>query len=256
MFLLSDVLAVSGEVLWKWPFTLRQESLDKLLNEDTAAVMTHTSDRKKSKSVPVNTDEQNEYLVKLEVNQHKPSTPDEVLKCLSDRSPYPCNGLMFIPNTAYVFGSDPLLFKWQNDNSLECDSLLTELESRNHRCVFPSVAEHHKHLLEEQAEELFLEDKTALNSDGVFDYEEKISQQPYAKKNFITDLTEIRNIVDSKETKKTTVPSTANYPSLGYSFDEFYAKITELVELGDVEKTVDSTTNLQILNCSTFVCDP
>jgi hypothetical protein len=100
------------------------------------------------------------------------------------------------------------------------------------------------------------QDKSGPNSDETIDHVEKMCQQPYTEEHLIADLTGINGNVDElKHTTNTTAPS-VSHPSVGYSFDELYTKITELVDLGYVEKTIDSGTKLEIFNYSTSVKNP
>jgi hypothetical protein len=123
VLLVFDVLAISGDVLWKWPFTVRPASLCKLpISTDIAAVMklasadNDSSADQKLQSFHAEENSLNKLVVNYVLKEHKPSTPDEVLKFLGaiPQLPCPCDGLIFTPSTAYVFGPDPLLFKWQS----------------------------------------------------------------------------------------------------------------------------------------------
>jgi hypothetical protein len=123
VLLVFDVLAISGDVLWKWPFTVRPASLCKFpISTDIAAVMklasadNDSSADQKLQSFHAEENSLNKLVVNYVLKEHKPSTPDEVLKFLGaiPQLPCPCDGLIFTPSTAYVFGPDPLLFKWQS----------------------------------------------------------------------------------------------------------------------------------------------
>ena len=117
-FLVFDVLAVAGEVLWTWPFSLRLQSLGELsIRKDIVAVMEEASS-------------DNQFLASLDsdlliihcaVKGHKQSTPEDIQWCLDSTFPYPCDGLVFTPDKAYLFGPDPLMFKWQSEDDVHCD---------------------------------------------------------------------------------------------------------------------------------------
>ena len=233
VFLVFDVLAIAGDVLWKWPFTVRQESLCKLpISKDIAAVMKQASAddkaNQKLQSVHAEGNNQNELVVNCVLKEHKPSTPDEVLKFLGavPQLSCPCDGLIFTPNTAYVFGPDPLLFKWQSEYSIHCDNPVEDLKSGK---------------------------TTAHFSEETIVHVKKICEEPYTEEHLTADLTEICGHFEELEDSKTSVNP---HPSVGYSFDELYAKLTELVKLGYVEKTIDSGTKLEIFNYSTSVNSP
>ena len=289
VFLVFDVLASSGDVLWKWPFTVRQESLCKLpISKDIAAVMKQASADDKSlanrklQSVHAEGNNRNELVVNCVLKEHKPSTPDEVLKFLGavPQLSCPSDGLIFTPNTAYVFGPDPLLFKWQREDSIHCDILVEDLKFGKRKCAVdlapnlssPSrqksnkTSAHFSNSLNEKKimecqwnqldkawDPLFVrQDKLAPNSEETIDHVEKICKQPYTEEHLIADLTEISGHFEELEDSKPSM----NHPSVGYSFGELYAKLTELVNLGYVEKTIDSGTKLEIFNYSTSVSSP
>ena len=279
VLLVFDVLAISGDVLWKWPFTVRQASLCKLpISTDIAAVMKQAHDDSSAEENSLN-----ELVVNCVLKEHKPSTPDEVLTFLGavPQLPCACDGLIFTPSTAYVFGPDPLLFKWQSQDSAHCDILVQDLKSGKRKCAvdlppdFRSPSKqsdntiaHFSNSLNESREviecqwnqlhkawdPLFVrQDKSGPNSDETIGHVEKMCQQPYTEEHLIADLT--GNVDELKHTTNTTAPS-VSHPSVGYSFDELYTKITELVDLGYVEKTIDSGTKLEIFNYSTSVKNP
>ncbi len=292
VFLVFDVLAISGEVLWKWPFTIRQENLRNLpISRDIPSVMKQASAdntstaNQKSQSVLPEESNLNELVVNCVVKEHKPSSPNQVLKFLRTLShlPYPCDGLVFTPNTAYVFGPDSLLFKWQSEDSVHCDILIKDLESGKRECAvdlafeFELRPKQKRYLFEDfscsfsegqvmecqwnQSEKawdpLFVrQDKSGPNSDETIDHVEKMFQRSYTVKHLVEDLTGIERFNEFIDAASATAPSVMNHPSLDYSFDELYGKIAELVHLGYVEQTVDSDTNLEILNYSTPVRDP
>ena len=289
VLLVFDVLVVSGEILWKWPFTLRLERLCNLpISQDISAVMKQASRSTDDKStsneklgtVPDEKNNQNELLINCVVKEHKQSNTDEVLKLLRTLSqfPYPCDGLVFTPNTAYVFGPDPLLFKWQNQNSVHCDIQIADLKAGVRPCAvhldsylgFPAKRERNKTNQDSLSENDIMEcewnqsenawdplfvrqDKSAPNSDETIDHVEKICQQPYTVKYLIEDLTRIGCSNEHVNTPKVAAPPASKHPSGAYSFDELYAEITKLVHSGYVEKTVDSCTDLEIINCSKTV---
>ena len=292
VFLVFDVLAISGEVLWKWPFTIRQENLRNLpISRDIPSVMKQASAdntstaNQKSQSVLVEENNLNELVVNCVVKEHQPSSPDQVLKFLRTLShlPYPCDGLVFTPNTAYVFGPDPLLFKWQSEDSVHCDILIKDLESGKRECAvdlpldFELRPKQERHFFEDfscsfsegqviecqwnQSEKawdpLFVrQDKSVPNSDETIDHVEKMFERSYTVKHLVEDLTGIERFNEFIDRASATAPSVMNHLSLDYSFDELYGKIAEMVHLGYVEQTVDSDTNLEILNYCTPVRDP
>jgi hypothetical protein len=95
-------------------------------------------------------------------------------------------------------------------------------------------------------------DKSTPNSNETIDHLETICQQPYTEEYFTADVTGISGNFEELENSRTS----ENHPVVGYSFDELYAKLTEVVTLGYVEKTVDSETQLEICNYSTSVSNP
>ena len=272
VLLVFDVLAVSGEILWKWPFTLRLESLCNLpISQDISAVMKQVSQNDKpadnQKLQPVSDEKNNlnELLINCVIKGHKLSNADEVLKRLGSLSqlPFPCDGLVFTPNTAYVFGPDPLLFKWQSQDSIHCDIQVKNLISGIRTCAVQldsdsfsenDIVECEWNQSENAWDPLFVrQDKSAPNSDETIYHVEKICQQPYTVKYLIEDLTRIGCSDEHEDTAKVAAPPTSKHPLVAYSFDELYDEITKLVQSGYVEKTVDSSTNLEIMNWSKTV---
>ena len=86
VFLVFDVLAVSGDILWKWPFTSRLESLCNLpVSQDIPAVMKKASADDKStvnkelQSVSDEKNNLNELFIYCALKEHKPCTTNEVL---------------------------------------------------------------------------------------------------------------------------------------------------------------------------------
>mgnify|MGYP002803881544 CR=1 FL=1 len=283
VFLVFDALAISGDILWMWPFTVRQESLQKLsLSKDITAVMEQVCTDSKLQSV-YEENSPKKLLVNCVLKEHTPSVPDDVLKFLGavSQHSYPCDGLIFTPNTAYVFGPDPLLFKWQSEDSIHCDILLDDLKFGKRECA-ADLFHHHTSLqkrgnvisfhgsdefslhgrevlecqwnkLHKAWDPLFVRrDKSLPNSKETIDHVETICQQPYSKEYFTADLTNLSENYEEIKSSQTPV----NHPLVGYSFDELYVKLTELVSVGYVEKTIDSDTQLEILNYSISVRNP
>ena len=284
VFLVFDALAISGDILWMWPFAVRHESLLKLsLCKDISAVVEQACTDSKLQSVCVEENNLSRLMVNCVVKEHKPSVPDEVLKFLGavSQHSYPCDGLIFTPNTAYVFGPNPLLFKWQSEDSIHCDILLDDLKFGKRECA-ADLFHHHTSLqkltnvisfhgremfslhgrevlecqwnkLHKAWDPLFVRrDKSVPNSKETIDHVETICQQPYTEEYFTADLTNLSENYEELRSSQTSV----THPLVGYSFDELYAKLTELVNLGYVEKTIDSDTQLEILNYSTSVSNP
>lgn len=283
-----DVLAVSGEILWKWPFSIRLESLRNLpIGQDIPAAMKQASVDVKSTAnqklhpVPDEQTNLNKLLITCVIKEYKPCTTDEVLQRLETlfQLPYPCDGLVFTPNTAYVFGPDPLLFKWQSQDSIHCDIQLRDLKSGKRACAVylrsdfgfrserrpEKTTQHFSQSLsgndimecewnqsENAWDPLFVRhDKSEANSAETIDHVDKICQQPYTVKHLIEDLTRIE--CSDEDTAKEVTSTASKHPSMAYPFDELYAEVTKLVLSGYVEKTVDSGTNLEIMNGSTTV---
>ena len=290
VFLVFDVLAVSGDILWKWPFTSRLESLCSLpVSQDIPAVMKKASADDKStvnkelQSVSDEKNNVNELFIYCALKEHKPCTTNEVLKFLRNLSqlPYPCDGLVFTPNTAYVFGPDSLLFKWQSQDSIHCDIQLKDLKSGIRKSAVylhsefgfhskqkPRKTTQHfsgslseKDIMEcewNQSEKawdpLFVrQDKSLPNSAETIDHMEKICQQPYTVKYLIEDLTRIGCSDELEDTLTVAASPASKHPSVAFSFDELYAEITKLVHSGCVQKTVDQGTELEIMNCPKIV---
>ena len=108
---------VSGEVLWKWPFNIRLECLNGLsIGKDIVGLMKQVYDQSLAKDASVPDEEM--LTVHFAIKQHLKSTPEGIQTCLESAFPYPNDGLIFTPDKAYVFGPDPLIFKWQ---SVQCD---------------------------------------------------------------------------------------------------------------------------------------
>ena len=269
VFLVFDVLAVSGEILWKWPFTLRLESLCNLpISQDISAVMKQVSQDDKpannQKLQPVSDEKNNlnKLLINCVIKEHKSSNADEVSKCLETLSqlPFPCDGLVFTPNTAYVFGPDPLLFKWQSQDSIHCDIQVKDLKPYK----WIGATQLHPDSISDNDivecewnqskitwDPLFLrQDKSAPNSDETIHHVKKICQQPYTAKYLSEDLAGIECSTELEDIAKVAASPALKHPSVAYSFDELYAQITKLVQSGCVEKTIDSGTELEIMNCS------
>jgi hypothetical protein len=275
VFLVFDALAISGNILWMWPFDVRQESLHKLsISKDITAVMDQASANVKC----AEEESLDNLVVHCVLKEHKPSIPDEVLKLLGalSQQSYPCDGLIFTPNTAYVFGPDPLLFKWQREDCIYCDILFEDLKCGKRKCTaeldFKSRQKrdnvltlshlplHGGEILECQWNDLckawhplfVRRDKSTPNSNETINHLETICQQPYTEEYFTADVTGISGNFEELENSRTS----ENHPVVGYSFDELYAKLTEVVTLGYVKKTVDSETQLEVFNYSTSVSNP
>ena len=284
VFLSFDVLALAGEILWKWPFSERRVALSQLpISKDVGAVMEEASSdglatpEKKFEAAPKEGFGTEKLAVKVTIKEHYKSTADAIFFCLSSSKnvPYPCDGLVFTPDTPYTFGPDPLLFKWQPEGLIHCDISCIELENGKRRCVnrlalcsIPSNSEEGSseiklfgRIMECQWnkkmsawEPLFLRhDKPAPNSDDTIDWLEKICQDPYPIGRLVTHLT---RIIDDDKMKKDE-NSAANppnkrhpliHPTMSYSFDELYSLVNQLVLLNEVEKNIESTTSLEIFN--------
>ena len=284
VFLSFDVLALAGEILWKWPFSERRVALSQLpISKDVGAVLKEASSdglatpEKKLEAAPKEGFGTEKLAVNVTIKEHYKSTANAIFSCLSSSKnvPYPCDGLVFTPDTPYTFGPDPLLFKWQPEGLIHCDISCIELENGKRRCVnrlalcsIPSSSEEGSseirlfdRIMECQWnqklsawEPLFLRhDKPAPNSDDTIDWLEKICQDPYPIGRLVTHLTQI---IDDDKMKKDE-NSAANppnkrhpliHPTMSYSFDELYSLVNQLVLLNEVEKNIESTTSLEIFN--------
>lgn len=285
VFLTFDVLALSGQVMWKWPFTERREALGQLhISKDVAVVMKMESGDKRTtldlKSEILHEKENNteKLAVTVVMKEHFHSTAATILSCLSTSSNavYLHDGLVFTPDTPYTFGPDPLLFKWQPEDLIHCDIACEDLESGKRRCI--SILSLNRFLSKTKTtsleyslyrdsgimecqwnqkmnswDPLFLRhDKQTPNSDETIDHVEKICRQPYTKGHLVADLSRITDIDQSekegmKSSSMTTICS-QNHPAVNYSFDELHSLINELVLLNEVGKTTDSSTGLEIFN--------
>ena len=184
VFLAFDILAVSGDVLWKWPLSVRLESLRKLpMRKDILSVIREASADDQSSFVQ-NSDPQ-KLTIHCSVKGHRQSTPEDIKRCLDTKYPYACDGLIFTPDKAYVFGPDPLMFKWQSDIDI----------------------------------------KSVISNPEVFEKQESTS----ASGEQFDCL----------------------HPANRCSFDKLLANITELVKRGEVNRTVDPATGLEIFSYCT-----
>ena len=255
VFLVFDVLALSGEVLWKWPFSVRLQSLGELsVRKDIMAVMKQAlSDNQSSASL--NSDL---LIIHCAVKGHRKSTPEDIQRCLDSTFPYSCDGLVFTPDKAYHFGPDPLMFKWQSEDDVRCDvphvlqyNLLgypTDT-SEMYECRWNSATSSWIPLYVHSG-------KYRPNCGKTVAHLEKICKQPYTRDDLKCNLTQV-NIVDKREDdevtrSKSSKQSDCYHPVEGISFDKLLSDINELVQRGEVEKTVDSGTSLEIFTyCAT-----
>ncbi|CAB4020274.1 2 -5 RNA ligase [Paramuricea clavata] len=277
VFLVFDVLAVSGEVLWKWPFSVRLESLGKLpIRKDIVAVMNQASTDDQSQANHKSSLVKEMLTVHCAIKGHRESTPEDILTCLNTEFPYSCDGLVFTPDKAYVFGPDPLTFKWQSEDDIHCDIRLSFTEnepdpwldesdvfdwSRCYTitgCCNPFLMSHdesevfecHWNSTRSCWEPLFARyDKAVPNSDETIAHLMKICQQPFTKDYFLCSLIQVRNFGKQEVESKSSEHADCGHPTRSFSFDELFSNLNELVQLGEVEKTVDVSTSLEIFSC-------
>ncbi len=245
VFLVFDVLVVSGDILWKWPFSVRLGSLCRLsIRKDIVAVMKQASTDDQSS----NNDKSNflKELTRLHcaVKGHRQSTPEDIQTCLDTEFPYPCNGLVFTPDKAYVFGPDPLMFKWQSVDDVHCD---VQLDSSKNVSDKSKVTECRWNPATCSWEPLFVRhDKVGANSRKTVDHLTAICQQPYTKEYFMSNLAQVGLFTKHKSRSKSSEQYDCVHPTKSFSFDELSSNLSELVQLGKVEKTVDHATGLEI----------
>ena len=286
LFLVFDILALSGLAVWKWTFTERRDTLIHLaISKGIEAAMEQASCNNMSaadQTLQKATGGENEtetLAVNVVIKEHHQSTTDSILFCLglSRNIIYPCDGLVFTPNIPYNFGPDPLLFKWQPEGSIHCDIAHNDLQSNKRRCnkfltsslsfiaettvrasTLCNVIMECQWDKENRAWDPLFErpDKVAPNSDEIIDHIERICQQPYTESHLIKSLCQICDIEElqnnNKEKPNTNSKHSALvHPVATYSFDQLYSQINELVQLNKVKRTVDLSTNLEIFNyCS------
>ena len=267
VFLVFDALAVSGDVLWKWPLSVRMESLGNLsIRKDIVAVMMQALVDDQSLANHESGLSSETLTVHCIIKGHRQSTPRDILACLDNEFPYPCDGLVFTPDKAYVFGPDPLMFKWQSEDDVHCNirlnytekvsnswfgwSVCNELafcellgneisKSEVFECGWNSATSSWKPLFA-------LCDKAVQNAYKTIAHLEKMCKQPFTKDYFLCSLIQVRNVNKHKDKSESTEPSDFGHPTKSFSFDELSSNLNELIELGDVEKTVDNATSLEI----------
>ena len=273
VFLAFDALAVSGEILWKWPFRLRLESLGRLpLRRDVVAVIKQASTNDQFSATHGSSPNKQTLTVYCTMKGHRQSTTEDTLRCLDVEFPYSCDGLIFTPDTAYVLGPDPLMFKWQSEDDVHCDIRLNYLEKSSDAlsnepevvvwplayaaCTDSVFADFGKSEVFEcrwnQAinswEPLFARrDKAMQNADSTIAHLTEMCQKPFSKDYFLCSLIHVRNFHKRKDEGKTR--SSCGHPTNTLSFDELYSNLNELVQLGEVQKTVDLATSLEIFSC-------
>ena len=250
VFLVFDVLAVAGDVLWRWPLSVRLQSLGELsVRKDIIAVIKEASSDNKS-SPSVNSDL---LTVHCALKGHRPSTPEDIQKCLDSTFPYSCDGLVFTPDKAYLCGPDPLMFKWQSEDDVRCD-IQYDLQSNAFEFddVYKSeVFECRWNSATYSWVPLYVcNSKDRPHSGKTVAHFEKICKQPYTKYDLKCNLTQMK-MSDKHEDgemtlSKSSKQSDCSYPVEGFSFDKLFSDINELVQRGEVEKTVDSGTSLEI----------
>ena len=246
VFLVFDVLAVAGDVLWKWPFSLRLQSLGKIsIRKDIIAVIKEASSSNQS-SASLNSD----LIIHCAVKGHQQSTPEDIRRCLDSTFPYSCDGLVFTPDKAYLFGPDPLMFKWQSEDDVHCDIVVRRdpfesliNTSEVHECRWNSATSSWVSLY-------IRRDKARPNSDKTVAHLKKICQQPYTKKDLKCNLIQFQILGkrgdDEATLSKSSKQIDCEHPVGATAFDKLYSSINELVQRGEVEKTVDSGTSLEI----------
>ena len=248
VFLVFDVLAVAGDVLWKWPFSLRLQSLGKIsIRKDIIAVIKEASSSNQS-SASLNSD----FIIHCAVKGHRQSTPEDIQRCLDSIFPYSCDGLVFTPDKAYHFGPDPLMFKWQSEDDVHCDIQLAVTRnllklrintSEVHECHWSSATSSWTPIY-------IRRDKARPNSDKTVAHLKKICQQPYTKDDLKCNLIQVQ-IFDKHGNNEATLSKSSKQIDCEHAvgataFDKLYSSINELVQRGEVEKTVDSGTSLEI----------
>ena len=251
VFLVFDVLAAAGDVLWRWPFSVRLQSLGELsVRKDVIAViMEASSDIQLSPSVSSDP----RLTVHCALKGHRKSTPRTILTCLDTAFPYPSDGLVFTPDKAYLFGPDPLLFKWQSEDDVRCDIQPSRV-IQPFQLLNKEVIECRWNSATKSWVPLYVRsDKARPNSDKTVAHLRKICQQPYTKDYLKYDITQVK-IFDKHEddevalNNKPSKQSDCGHPAVeGISFDNLFSGINQLVQCGEVEKTVDDATNLEII---------
>ena len=253
VFLVFDVLAAAGDVLWRWPLSVRLQSLGELaVRKDIIAVMKEASSDNIS-SPSVSSDPRLTILCALK--GHRPSTPEDIQRCLDSTFPYSCDGLVFTPDKAYLFGPDPLLFKWQRQDDIHCDLQLSHVIQRNPFKLLTNtseVSECRWNSATKSWVSLYVRnDKAGPNLDKTVAHLKKICQQPFTKDDLKCHLTQVK-FFDKHGDDEVTLSGTSKqsdcvHPVEGISFDNLFSDIMELVQRGEVEKTVDEATNLEII---------
>ena len=267
VFLVFDVLVVSGDILWKWPFSVRLENLGRLsIRKDIVAVMKQASADDQSSGNHESGLSSETLTVHCVIKGHRQSTPGDILACLDTAFPYSCDGLVFSPDKAYVFGPDPLMFKWQSEDDVHCNIRFNYTENATNPCSDESALSSCVSLFNNHSKSEVFEcgwnsainswkpffarcDKAVQNADKTIAHLEKICQQPFTQDYLLCSLIQVRHITKHKDRSKSTEPSDCVHPTKSFSFDELSSNLSELVELGEVEKTVDHATSLEIFTC-------
>ena len=275
VFLAFDALAVSGEILWKWPFTLRLESLGGLsLRRDVVAIMKQASTNDQFSATLGSSPNNQTLTVYCTMKGHRQSTTEDILRCLDTEFPYSCDGLIFTPDKAYVFGPDPLMFKWQCEEDVHGDIRLNYVENPSDplsnepevvvwpltyaACSDSVFADFDKCEVFEcrwnqtinSWEPLFARhDKAMPNADNTIAHLKKMCRKPFSKDYLLCSLIHLRNFDKHKDEGRTSKLSGCGHPTNTLSFDELYSNLNELVQLGDIQKTVDLATGLEIFSC-------
>ena len=90
-------------------------------------------------------------------------------------------------------------------------------------------------------------DKARPNSKKTIAHLEKICKQPYTKDNLKSNIIEFQTFDKHEVTlSMSNKQSDCGHPVKNISFDKLYSSINELVQRGEVVKTVDSGTSLEI----------
>ena len=267
VFLAFDVLAVSGEIVWKWPLSVRLKSLGKLpTRKDILTVMKEASANDQS-SLVENSDPQ-KLTIHCSVKGHRQSTPEDIKRCLDTNYPYACDGLIFTPDKAYVFGPDPLMFKWQSEIDIHCNILIRFAKALFERAPYYHSdnsfgISHYDHDNSEVFEcrwssarrswlPIFARtDKVAPNSDQTIAHVQQISEQPYTMENLVFDLAQINNFKKHGSKSNSSEQFDCDHPAKSHSFDELFSNLIQLVERGEVNRTVDPATGLEIFSYCT-----
>ena len=212
--------------------------------------------------------------------KHLQSTPQQIRSYMENfdfSETGSVDGLIFTPNLAYTFGSDPFTYKWQPSNQMTCDLFAGDREHKLRSAAGDSIcgniyritdviecrwnretisvfgSQNRKKQTKALSAELIRvrSDKILPNSKETVEKTKQLVISPFTADHVLKALNYFAGLFGSTtcdHTLSLDLTSKQVHPSLLVPFAELYESIAKEVKNGNVERITNESTGLEIYN--------